>query len=118
MKLLKTHLVPGGVVKIYQERSSGKTAKFSVDILAESQSESNALLKIACHLTEMAEAIRHKANEITDETIKREFINRIRANSSDSQNPDLAERRQQFLREIKPETETEDPYSDTTKHHD
>lgn len=112
MKLLKTHLVPGGVVKTYLEHNNSKVAKFTVDLMAESPTESAALARLASDLLAMADAIQKKSAEINDEAIKQSFLNRIRTTG---EGKTREERRKQFLESVTTprrgtEPEQENPY--------
>lgn len=119
MKLIKTHLIPGGVVKTYEDNRD-KVAKFSVELLAESASESGALSKLAASLQEIANAVRAKADELNDQALKAEFVNRIRKTERVSGSRE--ERRKEFLAQMaakraepeSTETETENPYGTET----
>lgn len=111
MKLIRTHLIPGGAVKVYDDNTANVLAKYHVQLLAEKASEAAALYKLAADMQLIASAIEAKADELSAESFKKAIHLKVASNSKS-----LDERRKEFLatrkkdQEDDGETETENPY--------
>ena len=115
MKLIHSHMVPGGSVKIYQEGKTNKVGRISVDLTAESMSESNVLDELAGNLTLIAEAIKKISEKISDKRMMERLLAEDQKKAVMEQALTLEQKRQAFLSNLKPKSasqadEQEHPY--------
>lgn len=96
MKLINSHLVPGGAVKIYDDTRS-KTAKFEVTLTAEGASELSVLGKLIADLDKISDSITYLRDEMMIEAAKLSLSTK----TTGSVSADKETRRRAFIESMK-----------------